>query len=177
MLDIAQQTIDYYTKYKKVPQISDLKISDESLLERQAQIFVTIYHKWEIAGSSWNMKEIESTAAQEIISNTIWAISKDPRFSPITIDQVADLKIRIDEITSREILSKTKDLAKIDPVKHGVIAIKQDYSDMCVILPNISPLLLMGSDITWAIAQKLWEDFNEKKLHIYKIETNSINNI
>jgi len=45
MLDIAQQTIAYYTKYKKIPQISDLKISDTTLLKRQAQIFVTIYYK------------------------------------------------------------------------------------------------------------------------------------
>ena len=177
MLDIAQQTIAYYTKYKKVPQISDLKISDETLLNRQAQIFVTIYHKWEIAGSSGNMKEIEENAAQEIITNTIWAISKDSRFSPINIDQVSNLKIRIDEITSREVLTDEKQLAKIDPVKYWVIAIKKDYSNLCIILPNISPLLMMGSDIGWAIAQKLWDDFNEKDLHIYKIETNSINNI
>jgi len=64
------------------------------------------------------MKEIEDSAAQEIITNTIGAISKDPRFSPITIDQVSDLKIRIDEITSREVLTDEKQLAKMDPVKH-----------------------------------------------------------
>lgn len=177
MLDIAQQTIQYYTKYKKIPTLADIKVSDESLLQRQAQIFVTIYYKWEIAGSSGNMKEIEATAAEEIITNTIGAISKDPRFSPIKIDQVPDLKIRIDEITSREVLTDSKQLAKVDPVKNWIIAIKQDYSDLCVILPNISPLLMIGSDIGWAIAQKLWDDFNEKNLHIYKIETNSINNI
>ncbi len=177
MLDIAGQTIQYYTKYKKAPEVSDLKISDETLLERPAQIFVTIYYKWEIAGSCGNMKEIEENAVLEIITNTVWAISKDPRFSPIKIDQVPDLKIRIDEITSREVLTDDKQLAKIDPVKNGIIAVKQDYSDLCVILPNISPLLMIGADIAWAISQKLWEEFDAKKLHIYKIETNSINNI
>lgn len=177
MLDIAQQTIQYYTKYKKIPSLSDLKISDESLLWKKTQVFVTVYYKWEIAGSSGNIKEIENSAAEEIISNTIQAISKDPRFSPIELKQVGDIKIRIDEITSREIISDPKELSKIDPVKYWVIAIKKDYSDLCVILPNISPLLMMGSDIAGAISQKLWDDFNADNLYIYKIETDSQNNI
>ncbi len=177
MLDIAQQTIEYYTKYKKTPTLDDIEVKDQILLEKQAQVFVTIYHKWEIRGSSGNIKEIENSTVEEIITNTITAISNDSRFKPLELKEVGAAKIRIDEITSREMISDVKLLAKIDPVKNGVIAIKQDYSKACVILPNISPLLLIGSDIAWAIAQKLWEEFDETKLILYKIETKSSDNI
>ena len=177
MLDIVQQTIQYYTKYKKVPGVGDIEVKDPSMLEKTMQVFVTIYHKWEIRGSSGNIKELESSTVAELIENTIAAISKDSRFKPIAIWDVKDIKIRIDEITSRDMINDIKALASIDPVKHGVIAIKQDYSKACVILPNISPLLLIGSDIAGAISQKLWEEFNEKELIIYKITTKTIDNI
>ena len=177
MLDIVQQTIQYYTKYKKTPQLTDLTIKDTDLLKNQAQVFVTIYHKGEIRWSAWNIKEIAENSVQELIENTIAAISQDSRFKPLELSEVKDIKIRIDIISSRNIIANIKDLANIDPVKNGVIAIKQNYSKACVILPNISPLLMIGSDIAGAISQKLWEKFDEKNLILYKIETENINNI
>lgn len=177
MIDIAQQSLEFYLKYKKTPELRDLTISDTSLLDREAEIFVTLYHKWEIAGSSGNFKAIESSAAQEVIVNTIAAASKDPRFTPLSLDQLWNIKIQIDEITSREIIRSEKELAEVDPVKFGVIALTAGYKKACVILPNISPLLLMWSDIAGAISSKLWEAFDEKSMTIYKIETNSVNNI
>ncbi len=177
MLDIVQQTIEYYTKYKKTPRMEELKISDESLLDKQGQVFVTIYHKWGIRGSAGNIKELEKNIVEELIENTITAISKESRFKPLELADVTNTKVRIDEISSRDMLTDAKTLASIDPVKHGVIAIKQDYSKACVILPNISPLLMMGSDIAGAISQKLWEEFDETQLILYKIETQTTDNI
>jgi AMMECR1 domain-containing protein len=77
----------------------------------------------------------------EIIENTIEAISQDSRFSPVKLDEVKDIKIRVDLITSRKIL-KESEVLSIDPVKNGVLVIKKDYSSTALILPNINPLLL-----------------------------------
>ncbi|MBT3726716.1 AMMECR1 domain-containing protein [bacterium] len=63
------------------------------------------------------MKEIKNTIAEEIIINTVQAISKDSRFEAVKLDEVNSLKIRIDKITSREIL-QDKEIFKIDPVKY-----------------------------------------------------------
>jgi len=76
MIDIAKQTIDLYLKNFKTPNTDDLTIEDKSLLESSWSIFVTIYKKWEIRGASWNIKEIKSNLAEEIIENTVNAIQK-----------------------------------------------------------------------------------------------------
>jgi len=45
MIHIIKQTIEFYTKYKKTPSISDIQIDDPSLLQEKASLFVTLYKK------------------------------------------------------------------------------------------------------------------------------------
>ncbi|MFK7779602.1 MAG: AMMECR1 domain-containing protein, partial [Candidatus Gracilibacteria bacterium] len=146
MISTAKQTIDFYLKHFKTPKIEELEIKDNSLLENKGSVFITIYKKGEIRGSSGNIKEIKNTLAEEIIENTIGAISTDSRFKPIKLNEAKELKIRIDIIVNRKILGD-KELLQIDPTKFGVLAIKKDYNSMAVILPNINPLLLTGEDL------------------------------
>ena len=168
---LAKQVIDFYTKFKKEPTLLDLNIEDQSLLTRKWNVFVTIYLKWEINGSSWNIREIEENIAGEIIKNTINAISQDPRFEPIKIDDIPNVKVRVDEITDRRVL-KDWEINTIEPVKNWVIAIKKDYSILSVILPNISPLILKWSDFLTVLASKFWiPELKEEEYIIYAIDT------
>jgi len=176
MLDIAKQTLDFYTKYLKSPTIDDIKIEDKSLLDTQWCIFVTIYKNGEVRWSAGNIKELGENIVLEIIENTVQAISKDSRFSPIKLDEVAKLKIRIDMIKSRTIL-KDKEILSIDPIKNGVLAIKNDYNTMGIVLPNITPLLLTWEDFIPVLKEKMKiKDFQEKDFILYSIETDMINN-
>jgi AMMECR1 domain-containing protein len=52
-----------------------------------------------------------------LIENTITAISKDSRFEKLKQDEVKDIKIRIDEIEDRQVLSEKEKINSIDPVK------------------------------------------------------------
>ena len=176
MLDIAKQTLDFYTKYLKSPTIDDIKIEDKSLLDTQWCIFVTIYKNGEVRWSAGNIKELGENIVLEIIENTVQAISKDSRFSPIKLDEVAKLKIRIDMIKSRTIL-KDKEILSIDHIKNGVLAIKNDYNTMGIVLPNITPLLLTWEDFIPVLKEKMKiKDFQEKDFILYSIETDMINN-
>jgi AMMECR1 domain-containing protein len=137
---------------------------------------VTLYKKWEIRWSSWNIKEIKNNIAEEIIENTITALSKDPRFKPVKLEEVKDLKIRIDFIKKRTIL-QDKEIFQIDPIKEWVLAIKKDYSSMAAILPNINPSLLIWEDLIPILEAKFnskW--FKEEDYILYKIETETFNN-
>ena len=171
MLNIVQQTIVFYTKYLKTPNILDLKIDDKSLLEKKWSVFVTIYKNWEIRWSAWNIKEIKSNLVEELIENTVKSISNDSRFSPIKPDEVDLTKIRIDLITNRKILNEWE-LIKLDPVKSWVLIIKKDYEKMAAILPNINPNLLTWEDFIPVLKEKLAEkNFDEKDYIIYAIST------
>jgi len=176
MINLAKQTIDYYLKNFKIPKIEYLDIQDSSLLENIWSIFVSIYKNGEIRWASWNIKEIKNTIAEEIIINTVQAISKDSRFEAVKLDEVNSLKIRIDKITSREIL-QDKEIFKIDPVKYWIIALKKDYSAMACILPNIHASLLTWEDFIPILKTKFnTKDFQEKDYILYKIETQIYDN-
>jgi len=171
MIQIVKQTIEFYAKYLKTPTINEVKFEDESLLAKQWSVFVTIYKNWEIRWSAWNIKEIKSSLVWEIIENTIEAISKDTRFEPIKLDEVKDLKLRLDIITNRNVL-KEWEIKKLDPVKNWVLAIKKDYENVACILPNINPSLLTWGDFIPVLESKLWiKKFDEKDYIIYSIET------
>jgi len=137
---------------------------------------VTLYKNGEVRGAGGNVKEIEKNIVEETIKNTIEALVLDKRFSPVTMDEVKDIKIRIDLIKERHILEEGKILA-LDPVKSGIICIKKDYDKLAVILPNISPRLLTGSDFIPVLKEKMQEkDFAEKDYIIYEITTQSMTN-
>jgi len=171
MLNIVRQTMEFYTKYQKAPSISDIKIEDPSLLEWKVSVFVTLYKNWEIRWSAWNIREIANSTAEELIQNTIHAISKDNRFPEVKIDEVKDLKIRIDLIKDRKVIQDDA-LVKVDPVKNWVLAIKKDYSKLAVILPNIHPSLLTWEDFSPILKEKLWEnEFKANEYIIYEIQT------
>jgi len=176
MLSTVQQTIDFYLKNFKTPKPEELKIDDNSLLENIWSVFVTIYKNWEIRWSSWNIKEIKPNIVEELIENTITAILKDHRFEPVKLDEVKDLKIRIDKITNRKVL-QNKEIMQIDPTKSGVLAIKKDYNSMAAILPNINPMLLIWEDLIPVLEVKFnTKKFEEKDYIIYSIETEKIDN-
>lgn len=176
MISIAQQTIDFYLKNFKTPKIEELNISDEKLINTNWSLFVTIYKSWEIRWASWNIKEIKESIAEEIIENTITAISKDSRFKPVKLDEAKDLKIRIDYIKNRAIL-QDNEILQIDPVKQGVLAIKKDYDSMAMILPNINPSLLTWEDLIPILKEKFkTSKFEEKDYIMYKIDTEVFDN-
>lgn len=175
MLDLVKQIIDYYLKYQREPTERDLKITDESLYGKIWDVFVTIYHKWEVRWSAWNIKETQTNLIKETIRSTIEAISADSRFKKLTLKEAEDIKIRVDTVWEREIL-KDGDLKVLDPYKMWVIVIKRDYKKACVILPNMSPKLMEWKDFIEAIKYKLQEKtFNEKDYIIYSIKTISEN--
>ncbi len=170
MIELVKQTLEFYLKYLKEPQLNELQITEQTLLSTRWSCFVTLYKNGEIRGSAGNVKEVEATMAQEIIRNVISAATQDSRFEKLKLDEVKDIKIRIDVITERKILQEWK-IALLDPVKSWVIAIKKEYDKLAVILPNISAKLLTGSDFPAFLEAKLWEAFDEKNYIVYEITT------
>lgn len=168
MIDIVKKTIDFYIKNWKTPSMWDLKLSTWD--SNKSSLFVTLYYKWEVRWSAWNIKEIANSKEEEIIENTVSAISEDSRFKPMNSSEAKSIKVRIDTIESRRVLWDWE-LASVEPVKSWVIAIKKDYSKMWVILPNISASIFMWADFEKALWAKLWEKFDEKNYIIYEIKT------
>lgn len=171
MIDIAQQTLEHYFTKFLTPKPNEVIVKDVSLQDKKGNVFVTLYKNGEVCGSAGNIKEIEENLVAEIIANTIKAATDDERFEKIKAEEKGSIKIRLDYITDRKIIDEVG-LRRLDPVKNGVIAIKRDYEKLAVILPNMSPNLITGSDFLEVLARKLgWDKVTDKDFIIYQITT------
>ena len=172
MIQFVHEIINAYFLKMRVPDISELsEEKNQTPLNERWACFITLYHKWEIRWNAWNIKEILPTLAEEILANTIEAITKDARFSPLKFEEKEWLSFRIDIIKNRTMI-ELEEIKKLDPVKNWVIAIKRDYEKLAAILPNISPKLLMWSDFLGVLEKKLSDTkLSDKNYIFYKIET------
>jgi len=184
MINIVTQTIDFYFNKLREPKTQELEIKNTSLLNTRWSCFVTIFLNWEVRWAAGNIKEIKDSLAEEIIANTIEAITNDKRFSKLTKAEAKNIKIRVDIITKRKVLARVDEeakkqvetISKIDPIKNWIIVIKKDYSKASVILPNIDPKIIKWTDYKAIISAKLNESFDEDKYIIYELETKQENN-
>lgn len=177
MLNLAKQVVEYYFKNFKKPELKDLNLKNESLLLSKWSVFITFYLSWVVKWSAWNIKEIESNLALEIIENTFNALTADSRFERIDISSKDDIKIRVDHITNRGKPLNDWEIKNINPTNFGVLVIKSDYEKSATILPNISWTLMTWTDFAWVLSNKLDEDFDDKNYLVYKIETSIESNI
>lgn len=172
MINIAKQIIKYYLINNKKPSKENIEVTDFDLFDKKWILFVTLYKNWEIIWSSWNIVEIEKNILDELIENIVWALN-DNRFPRQNKDDISKIKIRIDLVTNK---SKFKDdsISNLNPVKNGIVCIKNDYSKMAIILPNISSKITNWKDFIPVLSEKLNEEFNEKNYINFYIETDII---
>lgn len=168
MINIVKQTLQYFLNNGKIPTKNELIITDTSLLQKKATVFVTLYKNGNIVGSSGNVVELENDIVNELIQNSVYSL-QDPRFERLSIADLEKVKIRIDIITSRNILDKP--FSELNPARSGILVIKKDYSKLSIILPNISPTLVSWADFPKVLSWKLEENFKADDFIIYEIQT------
>lgn len=185
MLNIALQSIKYYLENNKIPSKNEIDIKDTTLLSKTWSLFITIYKNWNIVWSSWNIKETlkndnsPNSIVDEIILNSIFAL-QDERFEKISLNDLDKIKIRIDVI-SKKLLNKENSSIKnqilnLNPAKSWIIVIKNDYTKLSVILPNISPTLVNWQDLINTLSNKLDEEFIEENYITYEINSHILTN-
>ena len=118
----------YITKNEHLKVPSNLP---EEMLNKQAGVFVSIHKFSKLRGCIGTFLPTTNSIAEEIINNAISASTQDPRFNPITKEEIPYLEVNVDVLTTPE--PTTKD--KLDPRKYGVI-VKQGYK-RGLLLPDL----------------------------------------
>lgn len=116
---LARETIEKYITQRTVPEITeDLP---EEMLKRRAGAFVSIHKQGELRGCIGTILPVKDCIAKEIISNAVSASTKDPRFNPITAEELEWLEINVDILGEPEDISSP---AELDVKRYGVIVTK-----------------------------------------------------
>ena len=104
----------------------------EEMLRRRAGTFVSIHKDGHLRGCIGTIMATCKNIAAEIIENGISACARDPRFSPVTPDELRRLEITVDVLGEIEDISSPEEL---DVKRYGVIVSSGQKRGL--LLPNL----------------------------------------
>jgi AmmeMemoRadiSam system protein A len=85
---------------------------------KPAGSFVSLKIKGKLRGCIGTVKPYRPTVSEEIIYNAISSATKDPRFSPVSKEELEFLNYSVDILTPEE---KVDSISELDPKRYGVI--------------------------------------------------------
>jgi len=115
LVALARRTIERYVRDGEVVE-PPTELTEE--MKARAGVFVSLHKQGELRGCIGTIEPVRSNVAQEIIANAISAATRDPRFSPVSADELCELDISVDVLTEPEPISS---LQELDPRQYGVI--------------------------------------------------------
>jgi AmmeMemoRadiSam system protein A len=108
----------------------------EGMLAERAGVFVTLRTlNGALRGCIGTIAPIHPNVACEIIQNAISAATHDPRFPPVTPDELSDLTYGVDVLSPPEPIGGVEDL---DSSQYGVIIETLDGRRRALLLPGIA---------------------------------------
>jgi AmmeMemoRadiSam system protein A len=114
LVKLAKRTVESYIKKGKVVQAK--RLTPE--MKPKAGVFVSIHKGGELRGCIGTIEPQRKNVAEEIIANAISSASRDPRFYPITADELDELEYSVDVLTRPE---PVKSQQQLDVKRYGVI--------------------------------------------------------
>ncbi len=113
---LARQSLESYIRYGKT--ISVPEGLPGEMLKTRAGAFVSIHKHGKLRGCIGTIAPTTENVAEEIIRNAVSASTRDPRFSPITEDELKWLEINVDVLGEAEAIDS---VSQLDVKRYGVI--------------------------------------------------------
>jgi AmmeMemoRadiSam system protein A len=129
LVEIAKKTVEEYVKTGKVLTPAEPPGPD---LHGKAGVFVSIKKQGNLRGCIGTFSPCTENIVTETITNAISAATKDPRFNPITEDELPELVYSVDVLTAPE---PVHDISELDPKRYGII-LKSGYK-RGLLLPDL----------------------------------------
>jgi len=160
----AIQVIENYIRYGVV--IEPTPDLPEELFERKAGAFVSL-HKIDgsLRGCIGTFLPTKENLALEIRDNAIAAATRDPRFSPLSIDELDEIVVSIDILSEPE---PVEDISQLDPKKYGVIV--ESGWKRGLLLPDLEGIDTVETQLGIAKRKAGIHDFEEFKIYRFTVE-------
>ena len=126
---LARQSISFYLHHHHMMSIPT-NLPEE--LQERAGAFVSLHKGSNLRGCIGTFLPMQTNIASEIIHNAVSAATRDPRFYPVSLDELDSLDISVDVLGSPESVSSPQDL---DPKKYGVIVMS--HAQTGLLLPDL----------------------------------------
>jgi len=114
LVRLAKRTVETFVRKGQV--IQPKRLSAE--MKEQSGVFASIHKLGELRGCIGTFEPQHANVAEEIVANAISSATHDPRFLPVTKDELKHLEYSIDVLSKPEPVKSQKQL---DPKRYGVI--------------------------------------------------------
>ncbi|MBE5965735.1 MAG: AmmeMemoRadiSam system protein A [Lachnospiraceae bacterium] len=142
---LARLSLETYVttgKYAKLPE--DLK---KEMRSRKAGVFVSLKKYGQLRGCIGTISPVTGSVAEEILHNAVSAGFEDPRFPPVTEEELPELVYSVDVLAEPEKISSMEEL---DVRRYGVIVTSGRKRGL--LLPNLEGVDSVRQQV--AIAKK-----------------------
>ncbi|MGB9867135.1 MAG: AmmeMemoRadiSam system protein A [Bacillota bacterium] len=156
---LARQSLEYYLrtgKYLPVPADAPAELT------RQAAAFVSIHRGDALRGCIGTIVPTKPTVAEEIIHNAVAAGLDDPRFDPVRLDEMEELRFKVDVLSP---LEQIRSPSQLNPKVYGVLVRKGHRSG--VLLPDLPGIDSVDQQLLIA-KQKAGIDPSDKDVELYR---------
>ena len=128
---LARNAVETFIRSGEIPDPVD---ATRGLLGTPAPCFVSLKTlDGELRGCIGTIEPARDTLAQEIVANAISAATNDPRFEPVRVEELPNLRYSVDVLFPPE---KTE-MSELDPAVFGVIVEDQSGARRGLLLPDI----------------------------------------
>ena len=153
LVALAKKSIETFVKNGK--ELSPPKQLTPEMTVK-AGVFVSLKKKGNLRGCIGTFMPCTENVACEIIKNAVAAATQDPRFDPVTEDELNDLEYSVDVLSPPE---KVSDTSELDPKKYGVIVIHGSRKGL--LLPDLEGVDSVDEQLRIA-KMKAWINPDEK---------------
>ena len=161
-VQLARKTVEMYVRDRVRPEVpEDLP---PEMLKTRAGAFVSIHEHGKLRGCIGTIAPVRSCVAQEIIDNAVSASTRDPRFDPITADELEWLEISVDVLGEAEPIASP---AELDVKRYGVIVTKGTKRGL--LLPDLDGVDTVEQQIAIAKSKAGIADW-DKKVQLERFE-------
>ncbi len=116
---IARQAVETFVNAGRIPSVEEVDSLDIPVPEgNRAACFVSLHRHGSLRGCIGTILPTMASVTAEIIRNAVSACSEDPRFDPVSPEELEGLEISVDILGPPEHII---DPGELDPARYGVI--------------------------------------------------------
>ena len=135
----------------------------EDMLNRRAGVFVSLKKHGSLRGCIGTISPVTESIAQEILRNAVSAAAEDPRFAPVTVDELDELVYSVDVLSTAEPIEAIEEL---DVKRYGVIVSADRKRGL--LLPNLENVDTVEQQVE--IARKKAGIYNNERVTLERFE-------
>jgi hypothetical protein len=162
---LAQESVHHYLNHREKLSCPEPLSND---FKSRSGAFVCIKKLKQLRGCIGTLEPSEPNLAMEIIENSLKAALRDPRFSPVTTEELQDLTYSIDVVSP---LEKISTLEELNPNIYGLVV--RSNGKQGVLLPDLEEVNSIEDQIR--ICRTKGKISNDEPVEMFRFKVDRFN--